>query len=92
MYVFTGGHPDFSAVSQFEEMYGIKPDEQQVSVRHYPLSEHTFPLVASRRQLIDHLVTWYRHWQTKPQKARGTVSVSQVVSPWSLPASPLALV
>jgi len=55
LFVYTGGNPDFSSTLQFQEMIGLAANDS-LQVEYYPNAEHTFPLVESRRKLIQRIV------------------------------------
>ncbi len=64
-YIYTGGHPDFSAEEQFSEMFDIPLDHQQVNVKYFASAEHTFPIVDHRNQLTQAIVDWYQGFSNK---------------------------
>ena len=77
-YVYTGGHPDISAAAQFAEMFDLSCDSRQISVEYFGNAEHTFPLVQSRQELTESIVSWYRGFPDLPMSRNcyDTVSAS----------------
>ena len=65
-YVYTGGHPDISAAAQFAEMFDLSCDSGQITVEYFGNAEHTFPLVQSRKELTDSILSWYREFPALP--------------------------
>ncbi len=65
-FVYTGGHPDISAAAQFTEMFELSCDSSLISVEYFGNAEHTFPLVQSRKELIESIVNWYRRFPAMP--------------------------
>lgn len=64
--VYTGGHPEISAAVQFAEMFDVTCDSGQISVEYFGNAEHTFPLVQSRKELSESIVSWYQGFSALP--------------------------
>ena len=58
LFVYTKGYDDIASSSQFEEMFGIKPDGQ-VQVEYYNEAEHTFRLTHNRSAVCSRMRDWY---------------------------------
>ena len=58
LFVYTKGYDDIASSSQFEEMFGIKPDDQ-VQVEYYNEAEHTFRLTHNRSAVCSRMRDWY---------------------------------
>ena len=58
LFVYTKGYDDIASSSQFEEMFGIKPDDQ-VQVEYYNEAEHTFRLTHNRSDVCSRMRDWY---------------------------------
>ena len=58
LFVYTKGYDDIASSGQFEEMFGIKPDDQ-VQVEYYNEAEHTFRLTHNRKAARSRLRDWY---------------------------------
>ncbi len=56
-FIYTGGFEDFNGESQFEEMFGAVPNDQ-VQLKYFAESEHTFPIAEHRRVLVDWICEW----------------------------------
>lgn len=57
LFVYTGGHNDVHGRRQFQEMFGIVPNER-IQVDYMAESEHTFRLAAHREQLCRRVCNW----------------------------------
>lgn len=57
LFVYTGGHDDVHGRRQFQEMFGVVPNEQ-IQVDYMAESEHTFRLAAHREQLCRRICDW----------------------------------
>ena len=58
LFIYTKGYDDIASSGQFEEMFGIKPDDQ-VQVEYYNDAEHTFRLTHNRKTACSRLRDWY---------------------------------
>ena len=58
LFVYTEGYDDIASSEQFEEMFGIKPDDQ-VQVDYFCEAEHTFQLSHNRKAACSRLRDWY---------------------------------
>ena len=58
LFVYTKGYDDIASSGQFEEMFGIKPDDQ-VQVEYYNEAEHTFRLTHNRSTVCSRMRDWY---------------------------------
>ena len=58
LFVYTGGYDDIASASQFQEMFGIKPDDQ-VQIEYFGQAEHTFRLTHNRQAACSRLRDWY---------------------------------
>ena len=58
LFVYTKGYDDIASSSQFEEMFGIKADDQ-VQVEYYNEAEHTFRLTHNRSAVCSRMRDWY---------------------------------
>ncbi|QEG22140.1 alpha/beta hydrolase [Mariniblastus fucicola] len=58
LFLYTDGYDDIVGRSQFQEMYGLRPDDGQLQVEYYPKSEHTFRLIENRRAACDRITDW----------------------------------
>ncbi len=59
LFIYTDGYDDISGRAQFREMFGIKPDNQNVQVEYYDQSEHTFRIVKNRNLACRRIIDWY---------------------------------
>ena len=58
LYIYTEGYDDIASASQFEEMFGIKPNEQ-LQVEYYNQAEHTLQLTQNRKAACLRVKDWY---------------------------------
>ena len=58
LFIYTKGYDDIASSGQFEEMFGIKPDDQ-VQVEYYNEAEHTFRLTHNRSAVCSRMRDWY---------------------------------
>ena len=58
LFLYTDGYDDICGRSQFQEMYGLQPDEGQLQVEYYPKSEHTFRLIENREAACQRVTAW----------------------------------
>lgn len=56
-FIYTGGFEEFNGESQFEEMFGVNPNDQ-MQLSYFAESEHTFPIVEHRRLLVRNVCDW----------------------------------
>lgn len=56
-FIYTGGFEEFNGESQFEEMFGVKPNDQS-QLSYFAESEHTFPIVEHRKSLVEMICDW----------------------------------
>lgn len=61
LFLYTDGYDDIVGRQQFQEMYGLRPDDGQLQVEYYPKSEHTFRLIENRRAACDRITDWIAH-------------------------------
>ena len=59
LFLYTDGYDDICGRSQFQEMYGLRPDEGQLQVEYYPKSEHTFRLTENRKAACERVSNWF---------------------------------
>lgn len=59
-FVFTEGYSEMVSKRQFENMFGLKADGEQVRFRYYPEADHTFRLVQNRTKTVEDVGNWYR--------------------------------
>ena len=59
LFLYTDGYDDICGRSQFQEMYGLNPDEGQLQVEYYPKSEHTFRLTENRKAACERVSNWF---------------------------------
>lgn len=76
-FVYTGGHPEISAAAQFAEMFEISCDSGQISVDYFGNAEHTFPLVQSRKELTESIVSWYQGFPALPVSRNCSETVTE---------------
>ena len=62
LYIYTEGYDDISGAAQFEEMYGIQPNDQ-LRVEYMEKAEHTFRLVENREDVVQRIANWYQNQQ-----------------------------
>jgi len=58
LFLYTDGYDDIVGRQQFQEMYGLRPDDGQLQVEYYPKSEHTFRLIENRRAACNRITDW----------------------------------
>ena len=58
LFLYTDGYDDIVGRSQFQEMYGLQPDDGQLQVEYYPKSEHTFRLIENRKAACNRIADW----------------------------------
>ena len=58
LFIYTEGYDDIASSAQFEEMFGIKPDDQ-VQIEYFSEAEHTFRLSHNRKAACLRLRDWY---------------------------------
>lgn len=59
LFLYTDGYDDICGRAQFQEMYGLRPDDQQLQVEYYPKSEHTFRLIENRKAACQRVTSWF---------------------------------
>ena len=59
LYLYTEGYDDISSRSQFEEMFGLEPDGEQLQVDYYDNFEHTYRLSQHRQIAVERVCNWY---------------------------------
>jgi len=59
LFLYTDGYDDIVGRSQFQEMYGLQPDDRQLQVEYYPKSEHTFRLIENRKAACSRITDWF---------------------------------
>jgi len=59
LFLYTDGYDDIVGRSQFQEMYGLRPDDGQLQVEYYPKSEHTFRLIENRKAACSRIADWF---------------------------------
>lgn len=59
LFLYTDGYDDICGRSQFQEMYGLRPDDGQLQVEYYPKSEHTFRLIENRKAACQRVTSWF---------------------------------
>jgi len=68
LFLYTDGFDDICGRSQFQEMYGFRPDDGQLQVEYYPKSEHTFRLTENRRVACNRVANWFEKQFGRPSK------------------------
>lgn len=58
LHLYTEGYAGISSRSQFEEMFGLVPDEEQLQVEYYENFEHTYRLAAHRETIVARIANW----------------------------------
>lgn len=56
-FIYTGGFEEFNGEPQFEEMFGVEPNDQ-TQLSYFAESEHTFPIVEHRKSLVENICDW----------------------------------
>lgn len=69
LYLYTQGCEEFSSRHQFEEMFGIQPNEENLQVDYLPNFEHTFPLVYQRKFVVERITKWFERFGSKRDHA-----------------------
>lgn len=59
LFLYTEGYRDISSAEQFQEMFGIEPDGQQLQVDYYSNFEHTLRLTRHRRVIVNRIAEWF---------------------------------
>ncbi|TWT68939.1 alpha/beta fold hydrolase [Crateriforma conspicua] len=59
LYIYTEGYGELSDVDQFDEMFGLVPDQRSLQVEYYRNFEHTYRLSNHREIVVDRIVRWY---------------------------------
>lgn len=82
LFVYTGGYDDFCGRGQFREMFGVRPDDEQLQVEYYRDAEHTFRLTENRKVVCSRITDWFidrfgKHAKDlSPQKAAQSNSLA----------------
>lgn len=59
LFLYTDGYDDICGRTQFQEMYGLQPDDGALQVEYYPKSEHTFRLIENREAACSRVTNWF---------------------------------
>ncbi|HBE67241.1 MAG TPA: alpha/beta hydrolase, partial [Planctomycetaceae bacterium] len=62
LYLYTQGCEEFSSKCQFEEMFGIEPNAENLQVEYLQNFEHTFPLVYQRKFVVERIMEWFERF------------------------------
>ena len=77
LFLYTHGYDDICGRSQFKEMYGFQPDNEQLQVEYYPKSEHTFRLIENRKVVCERVSDWFENRFGKVAESAGHSLVAQ---------------
>ena len=58
LFIYTEGYEDVSSRSQFEEMFGLVPNDEALQVDYYDNFEHTFRIAAHREVIVSRIAQW----------------------------------
>lgn len=59
LFMYTEGSHEFSGRSQFQEMFGISPDQERFQVHYIDSCEHTPRLVSNQTVWCDRICDWF---------------------------------
>ncbi len=77
LFLYTDGYDDICGRSQFKEMYGFGPDDEQLQVEYYPKAEHTFRLIENRKAVCERVSDWFASRFGNVVKSDGRSFVAQ---------------
>ena len=58
LFIYTQGYEDVSSRDQFQEMFGLTPNDEQLQVDYFDNFEHTFPIAAHRKTIVKRIAQW----------------------------------
>lgn len=80
LFVYTGGYDDICGRAQFREMFGFRPDQQQLQVEYYGDAEHTFRLTENRNVACNRIADWFIDRFANPAKDLSRKNVAETNS------------